>query len=103
MKTHKYKAAIDADADLGDDMQASGTPHFFVNGRRLVGAQPVEKFAEIIDEELTKTTALLAKGTPARQALRHGHQGREGRAGDREEDHPPSRPTPRRAATRTRR
>ena len=46
-------------------MQASGTPHFFVNGRRLVGAQPVEKFAEIIDDELPKTAALLAKGIPA--------------------------------------
>jgi protein-disulfide isomerase len=65
MKTHKYKSVIDADADLGDDMQASGTPHFFVNGRRLVGAQPLDKFSEIIDDELTKTQALLAKGTPA--------------------------------------
>ncbi len=65
MKTHKYKSIIDADADLGDDMQASGTPHFFVNGRRLVGAQPVEKFSEIIDDELPKTAALLAKGIPA--------------------------------------
>ena len=67
MKTHKYKSIIDSDADLGDDMAASGTPHFFVNGRRLVGAQPIEKFSEIIDDELTKTTALLAKGTPATQ------------------------------------
>jgi protein-disulfide isomerase len=67
MKTHKYKSIIDGDADLGDDMQASGTPHFFVNGRRLVGAQPVDKFAEIIDDEITKTSALLAKGTPAGQ------------------------------------
>jgi protein-disulfide isomerase len=67
MKNHKYKPAIDADADLADDMQASGTPHFFINGRRLVGAQPIDKFAEIIDDELTKTSALLAKGTPAAQ------------------------------------
>jgi len=65
MKTHKYKGAIDADNDLADDMQASGTPHFFIDGRRLVGAQPIERFTEIIDEELAKTTALLQKGTPA--------------------------------------
>jgi protein-disulfide isomerase len=65
MKTHKYRATIDADNDLADDMQADGTPYFFINGRRLVGAQPAERFAEIIEEELTKTSALLAKGVPA--------------------------------------
>ena len=63
MKTHKYKASIDADADLGEDVQASGTPHFFVNGRRLVGAQPPEKFEKIIEEEIKKAQDLLAKGT----------------------------------------
>jgi protein-disulfide isomerase len=63
MKNHKYKAQIDADNDLADDMQASGTPHFFVDGRRLVGAQPAEKFQAIIDEEVTKAQGLLAKGT----------------------------------------
>jgi protein-disulfide isomerase len=30
----------------------SGTPAFFVNGRMLSGAQPFEKFKELIDEEL---------------------------------------------------
>jgi protein-disulfide isomerase len=67
MKNHKYKSVIDGDADLGDDLQASGTPHFFVNGRRLVGAQPPEKFQTIIDEEITKAQGLLAKGTPPGQ------------------------------------
>ncbi len=61
---HTHKKEIDADKDLGDDMQASGTPHFFVNGRRLVGAQPQEKFEKIIDEEITKAQGLIAKGTP---------------------------------------
>jgi protein-disulfide isomerase len=60
--SHKYKKEIDSDADLGDDLQASGTPHFFVNGRRLVGAQPFEKFQKIIDEEVQKADALKAKG-----------------------------------------
>jgi protein-disulfide isomerase len=67
MKTHKYKAIIDGDADLGDDMQASGTPHFFVDGRRLVGAQPPEKFSTIIDEEIAKAQALISKGTSPSQ------------------------------------
>ena len=63
IKNAKYKKEIDADADLADDMQASGTPHFFINGRRLVGAQPYEKFQKIIDEEITKANDMLAKGT----------------------------------------
>ncbi len=62
IKEHKYKREIDADQELADDVQASGTPHFFINGRRLVGAQPFEKFKTIIDEEVTKAQALLAKG-----------------------------------------
>jgi protein-disulfide isomerase len=58
----KYKHIFDASQDLADDLQAQGTPHMFVNGRRLVGAQPVEKFKEIIDDELKKAQALLDKG-----------------------------------------
>jgi protein-disulfide isomerase len=61
--THKYKDIIDADADLADNVSASGTPHFFINGRRLVGAQPTEKFQSVIDEELKKAQAMVAAGT----------------------------------------
>ena len=60
---HTHKKDIDADADLGEDFQANGTPHFFVNGRRLVGAQPEEKFDKIIDEEIKKAQALISSGT----------------------------------------
>jgi protein-disulfide isomerase len=63
---HKYKAEIDADQELADDIQASGTPHFFINGRRLVGAQPIEKFKAVIDEELKKAEAIIAKGIAAK-------------------------------------
>lgn len=66
MADHKYQAEISADQDLSDDLQASGTPHFFINGRRLVGAQPVDKFKEIIDDEIKKAEALLAKGIAAK-------------------------------------
>lgn len=62
----KYNAQITADQDLADDLQASGTPHFFINGRRLVGAQPLEKFKAVIDEEITKANAVLAKGIAAK-------------------------------------
>jgi len=65
IKDHKYKKDIDVDQDVADDFQASGTPHFFVNGRRLVGAQPFDKFQKIIDEEIAHANALLGKGTSA--------------------------------------
>jgi len=62
IKTHKWKSVLDDDTDESEDFQASGTPHFFVNGRRLVGAQPEEKFDAIIDEEIKKAQDLLAHG-----------------------------------------
>jgi len=61
IKDKKHKKDIDADMELGEDVQASGTPHFFVNGRRLVGAQPFEKFQKIIDEELKTFEAQKGK------------------------------------------
>ncbi|WP_437872316.1 DsbA family protein [Sorangium sp. So ce363] len=64
--TKKFGASIAADQELADDLQASGTPHFFINGRRLVGAQPIDKFKTIIDEEIKKSEALLAKGVAAK-------------------------------------
>ncbi len=63
MDGHTHKKEIDADADVGEDFQANGTPHFFINGRRLVGAQPEEKFDKIIDEEIKKAQGLVASGT----------------------------------------
>ena len=46
-----------ADQALATSLGASGTPAFFINGRRLAGAQPVEAFREVIDEALTRAQA----------------------------------------------
>jgi protein-disulfide isomerase len=59
---HKYEKEIAKDLDLADDLQAAGTPHFFINGRRLVGAQPQEKFEAMIDEEIKHARALIGGG-----------------------------------------
>ncbi|MGQ9734945.1 MAG: DsbA family protein [Candidatus Bipolaricaulia bacterium] len=32
-----------------------GAPTFFINGRLVVGAQPYEKFKQIIEEELGRS------------------------------------------------
>ncbi len=59
----KYQSVLDADGDLGDDVNANGTPHFFINGRRLAGAQPLLAFQAMIDAELNTAQALIAAGT----------------------------------------
>jgi protein-disulfide isomerase len=48
------EAAAQVDKDMADGASVGvrGTPAFFINGRMLSGAQPFEKFKEIIDEEL---------------------------------------------------
>ena len=47
-----YTAAIDKDLADGQKVGVNGTPAFFINGRMLSGAQPFDKFKEIIDDEL---------------------------------------------------
>jgi protein-disulfide isomerase len=61
----KYEAEINADNDLGDQVKASGTPHMFINGRRLVGAQPIDSFKKLIDEQIPKAQDLVKGGTAA--------------------------------------
>jgi protein-disulfide isomerase len=65
VQKHEHRASIEADTDLADDVGASGTPHFFVNGRRLVGAQPIERFRALVDAELARAQDLVKKGTAA--------------------------------------
>lgn len=60
----KYGDKIGQSMDEATDFNARGTPHFFVNGQRLAGAQPFEKFKELIDKKLAEAKALVAKGTP---------------------------------------
>lgn len=61
LDTEAFAACVDdsryndeVNADLRDGLQAgvTGTPTFFINGRRVVGAQPLQTFQAIIDELL---------------------------------------------------
>lgn len=54
---------VDENQKQGTTLGARGTPAFFVNGRYLSGAQPVEAFSALIDEEMKKADGLIAKGT----------------------------------------
>jgi len=57
VESHSAQAAIQADMSAGSALGANGTPTFFINGRRLVGAMPFESFKAIIDAELASKVA----------------------------------------------
>lgn len=45
---------IDADMAAAEQVGVAGTPAFFINGIMLSGAQPIEEFERIINQELTE-------------------------------------------------
>ena len=54
--TRKFKDDVDADVRAADAVGVDGTPAFLINGRMLSGAQPIEAFKRLIDEELANKT-----------------------------------------------
>ena len=68
VRGHAYERSIEVDVALSDDVSASGTPHFFVNGHRMIGAQGYDKFKVVIEAELTRAEALV-RGGVAKTAL----------------------------------
>ena len=51
---HKYMARIDGDIADGQRFGVQGTPHFFINGTPISGAQPFDAFKPVIDAALAK-------------------------------------------------
>ena len=117
MDSHKFKDRIKQDSDDAEKFGARGTPNFFINGRNLRGAQPLEAFKSAIDEEMKKADEKLKSGVsranlyaeltkggldkaapppaaarrPRRARSGHGLQGRAGRgSGARSPRTPPS-------------
>jgi protein-disulfide isomerase len=66
--SRRYSTIIAADQAAAARAGALGTPTFFVNGRKLAGAQPYERFRELIEEELATARSMVARGT-ARSAV----------------------------------
>ena len=46
--------AVQQDVEEGTRVRVTGTPTFFINGRLLVGAQPLESFLRVSEEELAR-------------------------------------------------
>jgi protein-disulfide isomerase len=54
---NKHASHIQADMAAGNAVGAQGTPTFFINGKKLVGAQPIDEFKRLIDAELAAAVA----------------------------------------------
>ncbi|AUX38889.1 uncharacterized protein SOCE26_002700 [Sorangium cellulosum] len=53
MRSSEIEAAVAADDAEATRLKLGGTPTMFVNGRRIIGAQPAEAIRVVIDEALT--------------------------------------------------
>jgi len=52
LKTNKHLAKVKKDFAEGKELGIDSTPTFYVNGKIVNGAQPIEVFSELIEEEL---------------------------------------------------
>ena len=71
LNTDKFKADMNGEAcktQIAEHQKrlgavgVSGTPAFFINGRFLSGARPIEQFKALVDEELKKANDVIGKG-----------------------------------------
>ena len=52
LNSRKYQDEIQADSDFALNLGVRSTPTFFINGLAIVGAQPLDVFKQVIDQEL---------------------------------------------------
>ncbi len=57
VESHAAQASIQSDMSAGSAVGAGGTPTFFINGKKLVGAMPFDSFKQVIDAELASKVA----------------------------------------------
>ncbi len=54
LSENRHLKQVQSDMEEGRKVKVKSTPTFFINGQLINGAQPMEVFAELIDEELAK-------------------------------------------------
>jgi protein-disulfide isomerase len=57
----KTEPIVQHELEQGKALGIDGTPTFYVNGRQLVGAQPIDSFSQVIDDELAAKGGAGAK------------------------------------------
>jgi protein-disulfide isomerase len=58
----KLDKQIEKDLEMAGAISVRGTPNFLINGRKVVGAQPLPVFKAVVDEELEKAAKQSLKG-----------------------------------------
>lgn len=66
-----YGPEVSRDLRLGRRIGVSSTPTFFVNGRMLTGAQPLEEFEALVEQEIRFAEQWRAQGVPPEQLYEH--------------------------------
>jgi len=61
------QALVQADMRALQQFGVGATPSFFINGRFISGAVPIDQFTSVIDEELKKANERIQQGTPQAQ------------------------------------
>ena len=73
LKMKKFRRALDdghhavavvADIEAGRALGIQGTPTIFINGEKIVGAQPIEVFRAVIEVKLAEAKELLGQEVP---------------------------------------
>jgi Na+/H+ antiporter NhaA/predicted DsbA family dithiol-disulfide isomerase len=59
LRTHAHASRVAEDVDSADASRVTGTPSFFVNGRRYDGAYDLETLARLVREELAADSGSL--------------------------------------------
>lgn len=53
--SNRHDPAIESASEQGRTVGVSGTPTFFINGRRVVGVKPLDELSRMIEEELKRS------------------------------------------------
>jgi len=69
MNSKEIADMINASKAAGQPYGIGGTPSFLINGVVFVGAQPIEKFKEVINQELARAKAVAAEKKLSGEAL----------------------------------
>ncbi|MCX4241783.1 DsbA family protein [Paraliomyxa miuraensis] len=67
----EYGPEVSRDLRQGRRLGVHSTPTFFINGRLLAGAQPIENFEAVIAEELALVEGWREQGVPPEQTYEH--------------------------------
>ena len=65
LEASAHSSKVEADIAAAKTAGVTGTPTSVMNGIRIAGAVPLERFATVIDEQLEAARAAVAAGTPA--------------------------------------